>query len=81
MIKCLVFTLYALLLLMVLPIKLNKLERVYAFGFPILYIFTLVQPFIMLQMEFLPLMLTSTYCALGTIYTFLHLYLEFTTLE
>lgn len=58
---------------------LHPLERVYLLGLIPLHIYyTVVHDIIFKgRMEFLPLLLISVYCALGTVYTYIALYIHY----
>jgi len=53
----------------------DLLERIYLAGFPLLLVFTTFFPLLGQRsaVEFLPLMLTSLYCSIGLIWSFLRL--------
>ena len=78
--KVALLAVYSIFMVESLPIKLHRFEKLYAAGFIVLHVYTKVH-LLLFDMEFLPLMLTSTYCSLGAIYSFLNLYVEYMTFK
>lgn len=72
--KVLILTVYMMYIISLARSSFKIRELFYLVGFLPVYFYTLLHPFLVDGMEFMPLMIVSVYSAFGISYSFFHLY-------